>query len=330
MIIMFDMLKPKKIIRLFFSIAVIIGVFLIIAKLKLPSHTYLWREIHNTGHTFLFGAFALAVLTMIRQHWTAMENRPLRQYVLALIITVSSGAVVELAQIYLPGDSDLYDLTRDIAGAVAVLGLRGAIDSRLAPGAKFAGVKLRKLLLGFSIVVLLGALAPLAFLAGSYIHRNHTFPIIADFESIWSRPLLKTRKVSLASVPTPPAWANHSGKVGRLTFLPAKYPTFSIEEPYPDWNGFSLLSMLIFSPETEIITVGLRIEDYRTDNSYEDRFNLTVDLKSGLNEIAVPLEKIRTAPKGRQMDMKAINSIHIYAGVIRNPVTLFLDDIRLK
>jgi len=322
--------KPAKIIRLFVSIAVIIGVFLIIAKLKLPSHTYLWREIHNTGHTLLFGAFALAVLTMVRQYWTAIANRPFRQYVFALAITVLSGALVEMAQIYLPGDSDLYDLSRDIAGALAALGFRAAMDRRLAAGARFVGIRLRKLLLGFSGIVLLAALTPLAVLTGAYLHRDLSFPIIADFESNWARPLMKTRKVSLASVSAPPAWNDNHGKVGRLTFLPAKYPTFSIEEPFPDWNSYSFFSLLIFSPEAEIVTIGLRIEDSHTDNSFDDRFNLTVDLKSGRNEIVVPLEKIRTAPKGRLMDMKSINSIHIYAGVIRSPVTLFLDDIRLK
>ncbi len=322
--------KPAKIIRLFVSIAVIIGVFLIIAKLKLPSHTYLWREIHNTGHTLLFGAFALAVLSMVRQYWTALGNRPFRQYIFALAITVLSGALVEMAQIYLPGDSDLYDLSRDIAGALAALGFRAAMDGRSAAGARFMGIRLRKLLLAISGIVLLASLTPLAVLTGAYLHRNLSFPTIAAFDSVWERPLMKTRKVSLTAVPAPPAWNDHPGKVGQLTFQPAKYPTFSIEEPFPDWNGYSIFSLLIFSPEAEIVTIGLRIDDSHTDNSFHDRFNLTIDLKSGQNEIVVPLEKIRTAPRGRLMDMKSINSIHIYAGVIRNPVTLFLDDIRLK
>lgn len=303
---------------------------MIIAKLKLPSHTYLWREIHNTGHTFLFGAFSLAVLAMVRQYLPASASRPLFQYALALVITTFSGALVELAQIYLPGDSDLYDLSRDIAGAVAALGFRAAVDKSIRKTSDFAKSSWQKFFLVISFVALVAALTPLALLTTAYVHRNISFPIIADFQTPWLNPLIKTKKVSWSLEPSPSVWNGHEGRVGKLQFLPAKYPTFSIEEPYPNWENYNTLQFQIFSPNNEIVTIGLSIEDSHHDKSFEDRFNLTIDLKKGQNDIAISLEKIQLAPKKRQMDMKAINSIHIFTGVIEKPVLLYLDNIRLK
>ena len=68
------------------------AVFEIIEKVAIPGHTYFWREIHNLGHTPLFGVVAVVILQLSKLFFDLPEERYPRHYIVAFIIASGMGS----------------------------------------------------------------------------------------------------------------------------------------------------------------------------------------------------------------------------------------------
>nr|WP_232364805.1 CIA30 family protein [Desulfosalsimonas propionicica] len=83
------------------------------------------------------------------------------------------------------------------------------------------------------------------------------------------------------------------------------------------------------------VKLHLRIEDRKHAQSenqqYTDRYNSSFDLPPGKwKTIKIPLEEIENAPKTRKMNMEQISSIMFFVARQPEPLTLYIDDIRLQ
>ncbi len=90
--------------------------------------------------------------------------------------------------------------------------------------------------------------------------------------------------------------------------------------------------MSIFNSTQEPLKVTLRIHDYRhikSEQLYFDRFNRQFILSHGWNDIDVPIEEIRNAPRNRIMDLQAVKDVTIFASRLRTPKVIYIDDVRL-
>ena len=77
----------------------------------------------------------------------------------------------------------------------------------------------------------------------------------------------------------------------------------------------------------------LRINDMEHDlgdNNYNDRFNTRLTLAPGPNRFELGLDRIRSAPKGRSMNMQAIRRLILFTVALPEPKTLYLREIRLE
>jgi hypothetical protein len=62
---------------------------------------------------------------------------------------------------------------------------------------------------------------------------------------------------------------------------------------------------------------------------FEDRLNKRLFLHPGWNHVIIPIEEITNAPAGREMNLKKIMNLGIFASRLSSPITVFIDDVRL-
>jgi hypothetical protein len=303
----------------------------IVTLVQLPWNTMLWSEIQNTGHTFAFGLLALVALAFLRSSGISTSDRPLRDYLAAFAFCLVAGIAVELVQFKIGGDADPVDVLRDAVGIISFLGFYAVLDPRLAQYWKRKGGIWRTGATTLSLLLLLAGLLPLIGLSTAYLQRDRAFPVLIDFEAGWPMDFISTPNASLSTVPAPSEWHMHNeSRVGRLILHPAQYPGLALLEPVTDWSGYAYLSFHIYSENPEAITLILRIHDRRHNYRFDDRFNTKLTIAPGDNAFRIPLEKIRSAPRNRKMDMKAIVNLMIFAVEPDQALQFYLSNIRLE
>lgn len=313
-----------------FLLGVVVALTLMAAEFELPYDTRLGREIQNAGHAPFFGVLSLLFLWLSNRAVGSRVNRRFWHYLIALAASAVLGATSEYLQIASPRDADIWDLARDVAGAVSFLGFHLILDRKMAP---FWGKWARKgkpVIFAGCVLLIVSPFVPVALWAGAYLHRNQAFPEVCDFESYWGNMFLKTRNAALQVTDPPAGWKRSgSAHAARVTFSGATYPAFFIEEPYPDWRDYAFLRFAVYSELDTSVNLVLRIEDSHHDRAYEDRFNRAIVIRPGVNPISISLDDVRQAPATRDMDMAAVRALSLFAVRIKKPFTVYLDDFRL-
>ncbi|MFQ5500093.1 MAG: hypothetical protein ACE5FH_10535 [Candidatus Zixiibacteriota bacterium] len=301
----------------------------VLQMLRLPSHTYLWREIHNLGHTPIFGIIALAVLGMSRRLLDKRISNLWSHYALAFIVSVGIGLIIELVQMVGPRDASAEDLLRDTAGAAGFLGLHCFYCSGSA--ISLAGPRLRRRLIAFSaLLVLLLSSTPVLFWTAAYLHRSSKAPYITSFDGVLGRAFIELNNAKFTSVSlSEPAAAAIDGPISSVAFYPGEYSEIKIVEPFPDWRQYDSLQFDVLVQEDTAILLTIRIDDRHHRGDPLDRFNRTEIVQPGWHRLVISLNDVRTAPKNRRMDMAAIRDIHLFLSGIKKRVTLFFSDLIL-
>jgi hypothetical protein len=320
------MAKSNKIIFL------VIGALVLLAVqefIDLPGNSRLWGEIQNTGHTPLFGVISVIILQLLALSKEKKRTSVSRQYLIAFILTIAIGAASEVAQLFENRDADIWDFVRDTAGAIAFLGLAFSIDRRVDTGEKFMRLKLLARSIG--VVAMLGGLVPLTLWSIAYIDRDRAFPIICNFESVLEAKFYDTLFTTYSISGPPNGWDKKDGKrVGKILFQNVKYPQFSFDEPFPNWNGYNNLVFDAYLDSDSSQELMLIIWDTESNQSWEDRYNGKMRIKSGLNHIHVPIDEIKRGPQSRMMDMSRIEELDFTLIQPPRPTYLYMDDIKLE
>ena len=96
-----------------------------------------------------------------------------------------------------------------------------------------------------------------------------------------------------------------------------------------DWRGFSSLAFACHNPSSRPLKLTVRIDDRLHDETYEDRFNLDLELAPGETRVQIPLADVARAPRGRSMDLENVRSVVVFRYRLEEPRELFLTDFRL-
>jgi hypothetical protein len=182
------------------------------------------------------------------------------------------------------------------------------------------------------VVLVLGIiLLPVLGWGYSYWDRALRFPSLCQFSTGWEMRFVKAADSELLVVVPPVGWKKSAEDlVGQVVFHPKKYPGIRVEEPYPDWRGYTTLQLDIFSERPMTQSLAIRIDDAHHNNEHSDRFSKRLTISPGLNHIQIPLDDIRTAPVGREMDLSSIRRVLLFAVNPPEEFTLYLDNIRLE
>lgn len=305
-----------------------VATLLFVCTLGLPGDDMLTGEIHNAAHVPVFGLLSLVILGLSRLLLGGCIRQIWIHYALALFVTASIGAMLELLQIAGPRDADPWDLVRDIAGAVSFLGVYLTFDK---PVRAVLSKAARRLIRYVAILVFLGSLVPIGWTAGAYLHRDASFPKLLTFESIWELRFLTDRDAKIESVISPDGFTTADGhSVGKLTMTTGEYCGFRIAEPYPDWTGYNYFRFDVYSEIDSIITLAVRIDDAHHNQEYVDRYNAGFEIRPGVNRISIDLDDVRYAPSTRAMDMTQIRYIYFFTYMPKEELILYIDNVRLE
>jgi len=88
--------------------------------------------------------------------------------------------------------------------------------------------------------------------------------------------------------------------------------------------------MQVFSTRDHSVHLTIRIEDALHNQQHNDRFNRTLSIEPGLNDVSIPLKDIRDAPVGREMDLSQVWQLILFTSRPEEPLELHISDIWLE
>ncbi len=162
------------------------------------------------------------------------------------------------------------------------------------------------------------------------VNIRANFPILSDFETPYEKARWKIIKgqIEIAS-----KYAK-SGKNGmKVDFFPATYPSLILRDLKRNWQEFSYLKLSIFNAQEYNVELVLKVHDnqhHHAGYQYSDRFNRTITLAPGWNDLKYSLNDIKNSPKNREMDMDEIHSISLFMIKLKQPSTIYVDDVYLS
>jgi VanZ family protein len=294
-----------------------------------PRPTLLWQEVYNLGHIPLFGLIALLTLAVSRSLLPVLGSRPFSHYLVAFVCVAVISLISEVIQLDVPGrKAEVQDAVHNLIGAVCFLAIWSAFDPNYRPQANRAP---RGLLVGSALFALFVSSWNLIELGWHYGMRAAAFPVVVDLDGRWQQPFLSLPRANLAIVPAPEGWHGKAGqKVAEINFPHERWPGVTIREPYPDWTGYRTLRVQIFSPVRDPMSLTFSINDAKHNDERKDRFNRTISIKPGWNDISIALDDIRTAPANREMDLADITQIVLLTTMPDVPFRLYVSDIWLE
>ena len=301
---------------------------LFLERFNLESTTIVLASLRNFGHLPLFGLLAVIVLWLLRFSFGKRIDIPI-QYVIAWMGAVGIGALSEYMQISTQRDADIVDWLIDIAGVTSFLALHLTID----PWFVFRGNKLRirhRIMLRFGAILIVSVSAiPLLISYSAQSYRNTIFPVLYTFDSYFEQRYLDTGNADLHLVAPPPGWRGCESKVAEIVFFPSKYPTVYCNGPFPDWDGYRVLTMDVFYPADDSLTLQVMIKD-SLKAPYHDRYNGQVQVRPGYNRVEIPLSDIEQAPEDRRLDLSSIAEICLFLVDPEQEIILYLDNLLLE
>jgi len=288
------------------TIAVLAGAAILLCAVLVfgepPEQTLFWGAVFDGGHPPMFGGFALLVLILLSR-W---RGKGIGLYLLAFAASLGLGIASELLQALWSTDANPGDVLRDAIGIAAFLLCYAAFDWK----------RRRTGLLLIAGAIFFSAYIPIIATFRAYVKRDAAFPVIFNFDASWQEPFLQTNLCSVLP---------H----GRLIFRPGEYPGISIEEPYPDWNGWDRLIFRVSSALARPVSLVVRIDDIHHNNEYGDRFNRAFTIAPGDNAIAIPIADIGAAPRIRKFDLAHVRRILLFVPAPMESLTLEVSALRL-
>ena len=259
------------------------------------SDTYAARAIENAGHTPLFLAGTLFILSILR-HDLRMDGA--RLYALAGFIGAGAGIASEAIQKPLKRDASWEDVIADCVGALVALAVFALYDRWRRLGAPARAALL--LIVAGCVVVYV---APIVSMVRAYLHRDGQFPVLASFDSnaelSWMVSFGLSREIRDGALD--------------VSFEAEHYPGVSFYEPVPDWSRYHTLVIDAENPDADVLHFGVRVHDFGHGREFSDRFNRRLELAPGARQqLRIPLEEIRHAPRNRLMNMAQISNLTLF------------------
>lgn len=277
-------------------------------------------EAFDFGHLLLFGTLSLVVLIMISNKRRRQSN--VKPYVLAGIITFLLGFITECIQIFLPErEFGLRDLLYNACGAGIFLSNWFAFSNK-----KIAKAVKRNIIISSTLIIGICFWPTVTAIIDEKALRED-FPIIGSFERKYEILRWKTQdsKINRTSI-----YRTHGSYSMEVKLNPGTFPGMSLRYFPHDWSKYSLLVFDLYLLENKPFDLIVRINDKEHNSKHEDRYNQTFKINPGLNEVSIPLENVKNAPKGRSMDMRQIVNITIFSYKLKEKRSFFIDNVTLS
>jgi len=257
---------------------------LLLLPIRVPPALARWHalsdDLENFGHPLVFAVLGITVLRGLRHRFAWPSLKPA---VLALAAGLLLGSTTEYVQTMVGRDGAWNDVLGDMVGCLSGVAGQLWLEFRRDPQRRRQGLAP----LAVAAITAMIAIAPLGWTLVAYTARAHESPL---FWRVDSTPMQRFAH-----------W-----KSGR-------YPGLVIQEPPADWRGYRNLVIDVANQRTSGIELNVRVHDRWHDDSFSDRFNTHLVLAAGTSQsIRIPLERIRRAPRTREMDMSWIRGVGVF------------------
>ena len=267
------------------------------------------------GHIF---SFALWTFVIIRYWHLPAELGFVKQASIVLITALIVGILIELIQSVVGRSAQLHDIYRDIVGSAFALIF-------FLPSRKLMLRTKLHLLQIIVLVLIMLEMLPLSIAVADEMIAKQQFPLLADFETPFEEN--RVDRENSARCDQVARKGKHSLKVQLTT---EKYSGTGLKYFPNDWSAYGFLNFSVNIPVEDGLKLTCRVNDSQHDQKYKDRFNRSFDMKTGWNDIKIPLQEIADAPADRKMDLTHIQSLGIFAVELPAPRIIYLDNIYLS
>ena len=282
------------------------------------------RSLHaawDLGHILYFFLGSCLLCIYLR------KINPVRSFLwiffLTFCIVFFVGFSVEVLQMFCDGRTpDVFDVLRDQLGCLTAFAF-------IIHPVLFGKQWQQHLFRGMVLMLLAIAVWPLSrSLLDEYLAAQQ-FPVLADFET----PFEQYRWVDMQFLSEETGKVRHGKNAARVQLSTAQYSGISLFHFPGDWQGYQTLRFSVYNPKTANLVLNCRIHDVHHKEhhlAYDDRFNQQFTLQQGWNDMVISLEKVKTALRGRIMDMQHIEGFGLFVMQQPSPLEIYLDHVYLS
>jgi len=115
----------------------------------------------------------------------------------------------------------------------------------------------------------------------------------------------------------------------KMELYPSPYPGITLNHFNPDWSKYTLLKFGIYNEEQLPLRLTIRIDD-KKNPSYSNRYNHTIILQCGMNNISIPLTNVGTSGTGRKINLTNVQKMILFLSSPKEKRVIYLDNVRLE
>lgn len=274
----------------------------------------------DLGHLLYFLLFTLWVHDLRRKGRN--PGSPFSSFLVLFALVLVLGSAVELLQLFVIGRTpDIDDVLRNQLGCLT------AFAFCIRP--QIFRIRWQQRILQAGVSVLLACSAwPLSRALFDEGMALRQFPVLSDFET----PFERYRWNYAGQLRVENGHVRHGRQAARVQLSTEKYSGIALFHFPGDWRGYRALRFSVYNPDAAPLVLNSRVHDnYHRKHGmeYHDRFNQVFTLAQGWNDLVIPLDKVRNAPRDRAMDMEHIEGFGLFVVRQPRPLVLYLDYVYL-
>ncbi len=159
-------------------------------------------------------------------------------------------------------------------------------------------------------------------------HNDLPVPfVLSDFESDTDLDRVQWQCHTLFSLSD--RNVTHGNKSLQLDLYPSDYPGIAFELPMHDWSKYEMLSLDIYNPQEESLSLAMSIDDMKKYPDYKDRYNGSFSIQPGINHLRIPLASLSTSGTKRSINLKNIHRYMIFMAHPPKKYVLCIDYVHL-
>jgi len=278
-----------------------------------------YKSLWDQGHIIFYTMFTFYLLRFFP--WFGNLNFP-KQLGWGLLITLSSGIIIELVQINFSRFPEISDIWRDGLGCAFALICFSRSAMKISERKRYV----------LKILIIIFILFEFSYPVKAIIDENiarRQFPILSGFET----PFETDRWEPSERIKRANAFASEGKYSAEIYLTTEKYSGISLKYFPRNWQNYNYLHFSVYNSSNQSLMITCLIHDWEyieRDRQVGDRFNKKLILQPGWNSVRIPLLEIQQGQTDRFLNLQKIYSFGFFVSNLQEPLNIYIDEIKLK